>query len=83
MEGILRLELTADDPFLLPCAIIVATGLRFIWENRKLKKNTTVFAMRTELEMATSIRRKSRSKTIREAGQIMGNILNNFFTVAV
>ena len=83
VEGILRLELTADDPFLLPCAIILATGLRFIWENRKLKKNTTVFAMRTELEMATSIRRKARSKSIQEAGSIMANILNNFFTVDV
>ena len=35
--------------------------------------------MRTELELAVSIRRKSRSKKILEAAEIMQNIITNFF----
>ena len=75
----LRLELTADDPFLLPCTALLATGLELIWENRKFKKATTVFEMRSELELAVSIRRRSRSRQIRESADIMQNILTNFF----
>ena len=75
----LRLELITDDPFLMPSVAILATGLEFIWENRKLKKSTTLFDMRTELELSVSIRRRSRSKVIRESAQVMENILNNFF----
>ena len=82
-ETSLRLELTAVDPFLLPCAIILATGLGLIWENRKLKKTTSLFNMRTELEMAISIRRKSRFRALREAGNIMSNIVANFFPIVV
>ena len=82
-ETSLRLELTAVDPFLLPCAIILATGLGLIWENRKFKKTTSLFNMRTELEMAISIRRKSRFRALREAGNIMSNIVANFFPIVV
>ena len=82
-EGSLRLELTADDPFLLPSTILLATGLELIWENRKLKKPTSVLLMRAELEMAISIRRRSRVRIIREAANIMQNMINNFFTVVV
>ena len=72
------MELVADEPFLLPCATILATGLSFIWENRKVKKYTTLFMMRAELEAAVSVRRRSRLSRIREAGDIMNNMLVNF-----
>ena len=75
----LRLELQADDPFLLPSATILAIGLELIWDNRKLKKTTTLFDMRSELELAVSIRRRSRSKYIRESADIMENIVTIFF----
>ena len=82
-EGSLRLELNADDPFLLPSTILLAMGLELIWENRKQKKPTSVLLMRAELEMAISIRRRSRVRIIREAANIMENMINNFFTIVV
>ena len=75
----LRLELAADEPFLLASTSLLATGLEFVWENRKLKKRTSPHSMRTELEAAVSIRRRARSRKLREAAEIMNNILNNFF----
>ena len=65
-EMALRLELTAEDPFRLPSAALLAVGLEYIWERRKLKKKTRPYEMRTELELAVSIRRKARSKKILE-----------------
>ena len=59
-ERALRLELVADDPFLLASTTILAIGLSFIWENRKLKKITPLYLMRAELATAISIRRGSR-----------------------
>lgn len=79
MERSLRLEFTADETFLLPTVTILAIGLEFIWENRKLKKATTLFLMRAELESAVSIRRRSRLQHVREAGDIISNMLSNFF----
>ena len=35
LEKALRLELEADETFLLPTLILLTTGLEFIWENRK------------------------------------------------
>ena len=75
----LRLELTAEDPFRLPSAALLAVGLEYIWERRKLKKKTRPYEMRTELELAVSIRRKARSKKILESAEIMNNMIINFF----
>ena len=75
----LRIELTADDPFLLPSITILVIGLEFIWENRKLKKTTALHSMRAQLETAVSIRRRSRFRNNREAAKIMENMINNFF----
>ena len=61
-EGALRLELKAEEPFILPCIALLAVGLQYIWENRKLNKKTRPHDMRTELELAVFIRRKSRSR---------------------
>ena len=78
-ERALRLELVADDPFLLASTTILAIGLSFIWENRKLKKITPLYLMRAELETAISIRRRSRLRSVKETAGIMENILDNFF----
>ena len=75
----LRLKLVADDPFLLASTSILAIGLEFIWENRKTKKNTSLFSVRAELETAISIRRRSRLRRVKETAGIMENILDNFF----
>ena len=78
-ERALRLELVADDPFLLASTTILAVGLSFIWENRKMKKTTPLYLMRAELEKAISIRRRSRLRRVKETAEIMENILDNFF----
>ena len=78
-EKSLTLQVTADEVFMLATITILTTGLETIWANRQLKKVTTPFMIRAELECAVSIRRRSRNKIIREAGDIIHNILNNFF----
>ena len=78
-ERALRLELNVEEPFILPCITLLAVGLEYIWENRKLNKRTRPHDMRTELELAVFIRRKSRSKKILEAAKIMQNTIANFY----
>ena len=56
----------------------LATGLELIWENRKLKKSTTLFTMRAELESSISIKRRSRLCRVREAARVMQNMIVNF-----
>ena len=77
----LRLELSGDECFLLSSIVLLATGLQFIWENRKQKLATTLFLMRAELEAAVTLRRKSSNRRIKEAASIMENMINNFFPV--
>ena len=77
-ERTLQLEIEADETFLLPTVSILAVGLEYIWEQRKLKKTTSTYSIRAELEAAVSLRRRSRSKKIREAGSVMENMINNF-----
>ena len=78
-EKSLRLELNPDEIFLLPTASILSTGVNFIWENRKSRKSTSLFSIRSELEASVSLKRKSSSRRIREAGNIMKNMIENFF----
>ena len=75
----LRLDIRADDPFTLPTVVMLATGLQLIWLNRKDKKVTTVWAMRAELEARVQLLRRGRTRKLREAGNILDNLLNNFF----
>ena len=70
-EKSLRLEVQTDEVFTLPNTYIFSNGLLFIWENRKQRKKTTLYMIRAELESAVSIRRRSRLKKVREAGDIM------------
>ena len=80
-EKALRLELKGDECFLLPSVVLLASGLQYIWENRKQKVATPLFQMRAELEAAVTLRRKSSSKRIKESASIMENMINNFFPV--
>ena len=78
-EKALSLQLRADEVFSLATITILSTGLETIWANRQHKKVTTLFMMRAELECAVSIRRRSRNRIIREDGDVIENILNDFF----
>ena len=75
----LRVELSADEPFLLASISILSSGLELIWENRKVKKSTAMYSMRAELESSISIKRRSRLRRVKEASKIMENMVENFF----
>ena len=77
-EKVLRLEVEADEPFLLPVLSLLSTGLELIWNNRTLKKHTSLYTMRAELESSINIKRRSRLARIREAANIMQNMVDNF-----
>ena len=52
---LLRLELTADDPFLLASISLLSSGLELIWKV-VFFKSTALFSMRAELETAIFIK---------------------------
>ena len=68
----LRVELSADETFLLAYISILSSGLELIWENRKIKKSTAMYSMRAELELSISIKRRSELRN-------MENVVENFF----
>ena len=57
----------------LAVVYLLATGLKYIWESRMLKKQITLHQLRSELEAKVSILRKSRHK---EAGEKMLELLD-------
>ena len=75
----LTLQFRADEVFMLATVTILTTGMELIWANRLMKKSTSLFMKRAELKCAVSIRRRSRNRKIREAGEIIQNIITNFF----
>ena len=77
-EKALRLEIEADEPFLLPVLSLLSSGLELIWNTRTVKKHTSLYTMRAELESSISIKRRSRLARIREAANIMQNMVENF-----
>ena len=78
-EAILSLQVNTDEVFSLATMTIITTWLENIWANRLVKKCTSVYMMRSELECAVSIRRRSRNRKIREAADVIQNVVNNFF----
>ena len=78
-ESMLTLQVNTDEVFSLATMTIITTGLETIWANRLVKKSTSLYMMRSELECAVSIRRRSRNRKIREAADVIQNIVNNFF----
>ena len=77
--GLLHLDIVGEDPFLLPTVILISTGLQLIWMNRFDKKVTSVWSMRAELEARICLLRTTRRKRLVEAGNILENMVNNFF----
>ena len=78
-EKCLTLSLKTSDPiYELPPMLILGTGLNLIWQNRQNSKRTTLYQIRSELECLVSLLRKSRSRRLREAGNIINNTMNNF-----
>ena len=75
----LRLQIETDEVFSLATMTIFTTGLETIWANRVEKKATSMYEMRSELESAVSIKRRSRNRLTREAGNIIQNVVDNFF----
>ena len=78
-RSLLKLEIVGDDPFLLPTMLLIATGLQLIWKNRQLKKVTSTWSMRSELEARISLLRRTRKKKLVEAGAILENMITNFY----
>ena len=78
-EKATRLDIHTDALYELPTILLLstATGLQFIWKNRTLKKNTTLYMIRAELELLVCLLRKSRPRKLREAGSIIENTLLN------
>ena len=73
--SLLHLEVEAQDPFNLPTVTIIVTGLQLIWNNRVKSQGTSVSSLRAELEARTELFRQTRGRRLREAGDILANIL--------
>ena len=75
----LTFRIKTEGCFEMASVSLLSVGLELIWNNRLQKKSTSVITMRSELECATILRRKSRNPKIKEAGDIMLNMIANFF----
>ena len=75
----LSFRIKVDGCFEMAVVSILSSGLELIWSRRLQKKNTDLIIMRSELEWASILRRKSRNRVIKEAGEIMINMIENFF----
>ena len=65
---ILTLQVKADEELMLPTMTILSSGLETIWSNRQVKKGTTLFNTRIELECAVSIKRRSKKEKLDKQG---------------
>ena len=61
----LRLELSADEPFLLACTSLLASGLGLIWENRRFKKSTAEQSWRIQSQSKENPDLKKSEKQLR------------------
>ena len=75
-EDVLQLELGEDLPEAdqLAAVYCIATGLKYIWEARLKKKQTTLIQIRAELEAMISLLRRTR---FRESGHRMQLVLES------
>jgi hypothetical protein len=51
-----------NDEENLAAVYMLATGLKYIWETRKSKKQLSMFRMRSEIEAQISLLRKTRHR---------------------
>ena len=78
-EKALLFDINVSEPmYELPTMLVIATGLNLIWQNRLNKKGTTLYQIRAELESLVSLLRRSRSKKIQEAGNMVKNTMKKF-----
>ena len=77
-ENVLLFNLNCEPMYEVPTMLVLATGLNLIWQNRINKKGTTLYQIRAEIECLVSLLRRSRSKKLREAGNMVNNTLTNF-----
>ena len=75
---LLRLEVNTDLVFALPTTIILAAGFSLIAANRKEGRATTRAAMKAELRATAETLTRSRRRILREAGDIVFNLIVNF-----
>ena len=75
----LTFRIKTDGCFEMAIVSLLSTGLEVIWSNRLQKRRTNLVTMRSDLEWAAILRRKSRNSKIKEAGDIMFNMIENFF----
>ena len=62
----------------LPTVIVLYSGLHLIWKNRIDRRATTLYEIRAELECIVQALRKSRSRKLRQSGNMIINTLENF-----
>ena len=74
----LRLQIKSEDIYESAAVLILTTGLELIWKNRIERKSTSLAMIRSELESAVNLRRRSRNTRIRETAAIVSNTLLNF-----
>ena len=74
----LKLQVYTEQIYELPTVIVMYSGLHNIWKNRRDRRATRLYDIRAELECIIQTLRKSRSKKLRESGNIISNTLENF-----
>lgn len=77
-ERVLHLQINTDALYEVPTLLVFCTGLELIWKNRQLKKATSLYETRAELELLVITLRKSSTKAIREISKMIQNTLENF-----
>ena len=70
--------MTSDTLYKLPVMLVLCTGMNYICENRLKKKGTSIFQIRSEIECLISLLRRSRRRLLKEAGEMINNMLVNF-----
>ena len=74
----LKLQIKAENIYESAAVLILTTGLELIWKNRSERKSTSLAMIRSELESAVNLRRRSRNTRVRETAAIVSNTLQNF-----
>ena len=77
-EKVLKLQVYTEQIYELPTVIVMYSGLHNIWKNRNDRRATRLYDSRAELECIIQTLKKSRSKKLRESGNMISNTLENF-----
>ena len=77
-DAAMYLLINCEALYELPTTLAHCSGLELIWRNRHDRKFTRLYDIRAELECLVLTLRKSRRRKLREASNIIRNILENF-----